>query len=150
MLRLKDTRYQNTAGFLGNAIHIAEYYGFLPIDRLQRVRLPAPAASKREPDISFARRDERALMSSAKLCVSCSRKPEETLLIWRLNKNAARDRSNMPCHTVELHVIGAPHAMAEALLIVVADAIAADVMGAEFDGQRFRKTNYGPLRGRVG
>lgn len=126
MIRLKDTRHQNTAAFLGSAIRIAEYYGFISIDRLQRVRLPAPASSKKEPEMQFARRDERSLMSSVKLCVSCARKPEETLLIWRLNKNAARDRSNIPSHTIELHVVGAPHAMAETLLIVVADAIAAD------------------------
>ncbi len=126
MIRLKDTRHQNTSGFLGSAIRIAEYYGFIPLERLQRVRLPAPPASKREPEMFFARRDERVLMASAKLCVSASREPNETLLMWRLNKNAARDRSNMPCHAVELHVVGAPHAMAEALLIIVADAIAGD------------------------
>ncbi|TSC86470.1 MAG: histidyl-tRNA synthetase [Parcubacteria group bacterium Gr01-1014_8] len=125
MIRLKDTRHPNTSGFLGSAIRIAEYYGFTPIDKLQRVRLQAPS-SKREPEMSFARRDERSLMLSAKLCISAARNQNDVLLIWRLNKNAARDRSNIPCHTIELHIVGAPHAMAEALLIVVADAIAAD------------------------
>jgi histidyl-tRNA synthetase len=50
----------------------------------------------------------------------------DTLLIWRLNKDAGRERASVPSHSIELHVVGAPHAMAEALLIVIADAIAAD------------------------
>lgn len=124
MIRLKDTRHQNTAMFLHHAVRIAEYYGFVPVERLQRVRLPAPASSKRD-EIAFARRDERGLMMSAKVCVSCARRPEEALLVWKLNKGS-RDRANMPTHSIELHVVGAPHAFAEALLIVVADAIAAD------------------------
>jgi histidyl-tRNA synthetase len=126
MIRLKDTRHSSTASFLRDAIRIAEYYGFTPLERMQRIRLPAPTSSKRENDTLFARRDERALMTSAKLCASCARKPNDILLMWRLNKGAGRERATVPAHSIELHVVGAPHAMAEALLIVVADAIAAD------------------------
>lgn len=122
MIRLKDTRHGSTATFLRDAVRTAEYYGFVSIDRLQRMRLPAPA--KKQDEIAFARRDERSLMSSAKLCVSCSRNAGDTLLIWRLNKGV--DRSGESTHSIELHCVGAPHAMSEALLIVVADAIAAE------------------------
>lgn len=125
MIRLKDTRHQHTASFLGDAIRTAEYYGFKNIDSMQRVRLPAPQ-QKREQEIAFARRDERVLMSSAKLCVSCARNPNDTLLLWRVNSGGARDKGTLPTHTLELHCVGAPHAMSEALLLVVADAIAAD------------------------
>lgn len=122
MIRLKDTRHQNTASLLQDAIRTAEYYGFKHVDSMQRVRLPAPRA-KKDDDIAFARRDERGLMSSAKVCVSCQRNPGEALLLWRLN-TGAKDRDSVPAHSLELHCVGAPHAMAEALLLVVADAIA--------------------------
>lgn len=125
MIRLKDTRHQNTASLLQDAIHTAEYYGFKHVDSMQRVRLPAPKVAKRDDDIAFARRDERALMMSAKQCVSCQRQPNESLLLWRLN-TGAKDRDAMPAHSLELHCVGAPHAMAEALLLVVTDAIAAE------------------------
>lgn len=124
MLRLRDTRHPHTAALLENAVRVAEYYGFQPVDRFQRMKLPAPTGAKAEP--VFARRDERALMVSAKLCASCVRKPNETLLLWRVNANGLKDRAGIPVHALELHVVGAPHAFAEALLIIVADAIAAD------------------------
>ena len=125
MIRLKDTTSPSTAEFLSSAINTEEYYGFKPLDSLVRERLRAPASSRKENEIAFARRDERQLFGSAKLCVACIRNLNETLLIWRLTKNT-KDRWGLPVSTLELHVVGAPHAMAEALLIIVADAIAAD------------------------
>jgi histidyl-tRNA synthetase len=127
MIRLRDTQCQNTAAFLAGAIRTAEYYGFVPADTLPRTRLGA--AKKRDGDISFVRRDERALLGSAKACLSCARNPEDILLVWRLNKATGRDQ--IPTYVIELHVIGAPHAFAEALLIVVAHAIAEDAGIAE-------------------
>jgi histidyl-tRNA synthetase len=126
MIRLKDTRHQSTSSFLADAIRTAEYYGFTHIDKMQRVRLPAPPPSKRNDDLSLARRDERALVSSAKLCVSCARNPGETLLLWRVHDANGKDKGSVPQHSLELHCVGAPHALAETLLIVVADAIARD------------------------
>lgn len=123
MIRLKDTRFPHTAAFLSHAVRTAEYYGFTPLDRLQRVRLPAQKT--RTDEIAFTRRDERMLASSAKLCASCVREPNQTLFLWKINADS-RDRSNMPSSSIELHVVGAPHALAEALLIVVSDAIARD------------------------
>ena len=79
MIRLKDTQYPNTAAFLGNAIRIAEYYGFAPLESLPRNPANMGTMNKRgvlplskiESSISFARRDERALLSSARKCMSC-------------------------------------------------------------------------------
>ncbi|OGG70578.1 hypothetical protein A3F27_03005 [Candidatus Kaiserbacteria bacterium RIFCSPHIGHO2_12_FULL_53_13] len=137
MIRLKDTRHQNTASFLGSAIRIAEYYGFAPLDKAASASHPSgaavpgvekrriPSAAECEADMSFARRDERGLVSVAKRCLSRARGTESRLL-WRLSIGSPRERSSVPSAALELHVIGTGGAIAEALLIVVADAIAAE------------------------
>ena len=144
MIRLKDTQYPNTAAFLGNAIRIAEYYGFAPLDSMQRNPAYAGSSNKRavlplskvESDISFARRDERTLLSSARKCMSClptqvnlpsasatgpAAPPHSgTLLAWRTLPSTA----GIPSVSFELHIVGSTSAIAEALLIVVSNAIA--------------------------
>ena len=144
MIRLKDTQYPNTAAFLGNAIRIAEYYGFAPLDGMQRNPANTGSLNKRavlplskvESDIAFARRDERALLSSARKCMSClptqvnlppasatgpAAPPHSgTLLAWRTLPSTA----GIPSVSFELHIVGSTSAIAEALLIVVANAIA--------------------------
>lgn len=144
MIRLKDTQHPNTAAFLGNAIHIAEYYGFAPLDGIPRNATNAGLSNKRgvlslskiEPAISFARRDERTLLSGARKCMSClptqvnlppasatgpAAPPHSgTLLAWRTFTSTA----GIPSVSFELHVVGSKGAIAEALLIVVANAIA--------------------------
>lgn len=140
MLRLKDTRHQNTSGFLNSAIDIAEYYGFASLE--DAVRAPrakeeppipgakpiekrrVPTVSECESDMAFARRDERALVATAKRCLSCA-KNAGTRLLWRHALGSRTERSSIPASSLELHVIGTSGAVAEALLIVVADAIAA-------------------------
>ena len=124
MIRLRDTQCPNTAAFLASAIRTAEYYGFVPADALPRTRLTG--VKKREGEISFVRKDERSLLSAAKNCVPCMRRPDDILLMWRLNKSTSRDQSQIPTYAIELHILGAPHAFAEALLIIVAHAIAED------------------------
>src|SRR5665213_2107284 len=122
MIRLRDTRHQNTAAFLGSAISIAEYYGFSSIEevtgRHAHVALPAPG--KNDPAISFARRDERAVYAAARKFLALSRAPEEVIFAWRL----ADAGSTAGASTLELHIVGAPSSMAEAILIVVGNAIA--------------------------
>ena len=144
MIRLKDTQYPNTAAFIGNAIRIAEYYGFAPLDGVPRSDASTNFANKRgvlplskiESAISFARRDERALLSSARKCLA--RLPMQvnlpsasatgpfapphsgTLLAWR----TLMSTTGIPSVSFELHVVGSTSAIAEALLIVVANAIA--------------------------
>ena len=75
MIRLKDTPFTNTASFLSHAIGIAEYYGFAPLDTLPRTTHPNPARrplplAKVESVISFARREERTLLTAARKCVA--------------------------------------------------------------------------------
>lgn len=137
MIRLKDTRHPNTAAFLAGAIRIAEYYGFAPLDLLPRAQAHADGTARRaiaplakiESEISFARRDERALLSSARKCLSCLptassavRQPgqiDQALLAWRTLGSA----SGIPSVSLELHVVGPSSSIAEAMLIVVANAI---------------------------
>jgi histidyl-tRNA synthetase len=128
MIRLKDTRYPTTAAFLGDAIRIAEYYGFAPLQQLPRPAAPVGGAkrphiqlSEIESQVLFARRDERALLSAARKCVSrLGAEHGATVLAWRTTQGTA----NVPSLSLELHVVGPSSAMAEALLIVVASAIA--------------------------
>ncbi len=127
MIRLKDTKHQNTAAFLGSAIRIAEYYGFSPLEEAQRkdaaeMRLLRSRASKNETEISYARREERPLALAAKRTATLARIPGETLLLWR---TVGQEKGGEEV-ALELHVIGNGSAIAEALLIVTANAIAHD------------------------
>jgi hypothetical protein len=69
MIRLKESGHANTAEFLQNAIRIAEYYGFMPLDDMKGQTKERDEASRKvqqqksEQEINFARRDERALAS---------------------------------------------------------------------------------------
>ena len=122
MIRLKDTHYQNTGAFLDSAIRVAEYYGFSPLEEIPRApRDPKRGAiNTKDSDISFARRDERTLPSAARKCLACVRPSHGTLLAWRTVNNTV----GIPGISLELHVMGASSTIAEALLIVVAAAIA--------------------------
>jgi histidyl-tRNA synthetase len=128
MILLKDTRHSNTAAFLADAIRLAEYYGFAPLERLPRASVPVGGAkkphmplSKVESEISFARRDERALLSSVRKGLAClPAGRESSVLAWRVTSGL----SGIPSVSFELHVVGPQSAVAEALLIVVGNAIA--------------------------
>ncbi|KKW28206.1 MAG: Histidine-tRNA ligase [Candidatus Kaiserbacteria bacterium GW2011_GWB1_52_6] len=73
---------------------------------------------KSDPEIAYARRDERALASSARKCLSYVR-DTGTLLAWRV----AHGTTGIPSASLELHVMGTGSAIAEAILLVVAHAI---------------------------
>ncbi len=122
MIRLKDTRHSSTSEFLSSAIGIAEYYGFSHLDALPRVAQSEKhrpySVAKVESEITLARRDERALLSAARKCLTNSERGRTTLA-WRTSASAAA-----PGLTLELHIVGPSSAIAEALLIVVAHAIA--------------------------
>lgn len=123
MIRLKDTRHASTADFLSSAIHIAEYYGFSPLEEMRMTREKDEkkrAAAKNEPDIAYARRDERPLTSSAKRAAACARTNSDGFLAWRTVSNA----TGLPATTLELHIVGSSSAVSEAILLVVANAIA--------------------------
>ncbi len=131
MIRLKDTRYPNTAAFLASAIGIAEYYGFVPLDGIPRAsqnqlsgRRAVMPLAKVESEITFARSDERTLLSAARKClmrlpVHEDPRNAETLFAWRTIPSSA----GIPSVSFELHVVGTGSTIAEALLIIVANAI---------------------------
>ncbi len=128
MIRLKDTTYPNTAELLNSAIRVAEYYGFSPLDEMKISKekdLKARAAlAKAEDNLTFARRDERHFLSAARRAAGVARTRRqaglgEHFLAWRIGQQAGAAH-----HTLELHVVGSPSAVAEAILLVVANAIA--------------------------
>ncbi len=125
MIRLKDTRHGNTSSFLNSAIKIAEYYGFSSLDDLERMPQTQEERKKiqarSESEISFARRDERSLPASAKKFVAYA-KGRDALLAWRINTGSA----GAPMMSLELHMVGMGSAIAEALLIIIGNAIAED------------------------
>ncbi|MBM3261216.1 hypothetical protein FJY93_02250 [Candidatus Kaiserbacteria bacterium] len=131
MIRLKEGVLQSTDAFLADAIGIAEYYGFTSLDTIARKPVQGNATknteamAKAENDISFARRDERALPAAARKLLARVN-PRETMLAWRVVGNAG----TCPSVSLELHILGTSSTIAEALLIIVANAIAQQA-GAE-------------------
>jgi histidyl-tRNA synthetase len=123
MIRLKDTKHASTADFLGDAVRIAEYYGFVPLEEaLREARRPQPAPSaKNDQEISFARREERPLAQIARRVAQIAHgSGAPARLLWRISQGSAA----VPAQSLELHIAGTSSAIAEALLIVVASAIA--------------------------
>lgn len=130
MIQIKDTRLDNTATLIGKALSTAEYYGFSSLEaRLAKNKRSAPGLALKD-DIALTRRDEKHVVQGVKTSLALPRADREVPLLWRLIKYPAGTRSALPCIALELHVIGAPTAIAEALLIVVVDAIA-DEIGLE-------------------
>lgn len=121
MIRLKDTPHASTADFLRSAVRVAEYYGFDSLDEMKPGKLDKSIArTKPEAEIAFARRDERALASAAKRCAMIKRGSSEHLLGWRVVSGTG----SIPSTVLELHVVGAASAVAEAMLLAVVNAIA--------------------------
>jgi histidyl-tRNA synthetase len=122
MIRIRDTRYPSTAALLSDAVRIAEYYGFSALEDLPRADSTSkkpPTTAEVEDALNFARKEERGLPSVARKAVLTARQAGDAVFAWRL----VQTQSNIPSITLELHVIGHPSAMAEALLIVVGNAI---------------------------
>ena len=139
MIRIRDTRYGSTAALLGDAIHIAEYYGFVPLDELPRagsLNKKPPAAAEVESALSFARKDERALPSVARKAALSERRLGEALFAWRI----LQPQGSAQTATLELHVFGHGSAIAEALLIVVGNAI---IQNAGIENRTLNLNNLG-------
>jgi len=122
MIRIRDTHYNSTAAFLSDALRIARYYGFVPLEQVPRSveqRRPIPTIDEIENVISFARREERSLTSVARKAPTLER-GAHGILGWRISQN----QGAVPSVSLELHVIGHGSAMAEALLVVIGNAIA--------------------------
>ncbi|OHB20127.1 MAG: hypothetical protein A2854_04920 [Parcubacteria group bacterium RIFCSPHIGHO2_01_FULL_56_18] len=123
MIQLKHTRHQSTSALIERAIRTAEYYGFTSLETsLARGKSALPP--QKLDTMLIARRDEKPLLQSAKLCLSTHRQVGEIPLLWRVVKNQSGTREPLASVTLELHVVGAPAAIAEALLITVVNAIA--------------------------
>jgi histidyl-tRNA synthetase len=130
MIRFKDTSIQSPQALLRNAIGIAEYYGFVPLDDIPRARDIIKSDTKSQKtigkDIMFARRDERALCSAVRHCLSRQCTPKDIVLAWRIVQNATvsvSSASRSPSTTLELHILGTQNTIAEVLLIIVGSAI---------------------------
>lgn len=126
MIRLRDTKHENTAAFLGSAIRIAEYYGFVPLEDALKASAASSArllpAARSDNEITFARREERPLAQIARRAALCMRgaTPESGAhLFWRTTPG----QGSFPSISLELHVVGARGAIAEALLLIVASVI---------------------------
>jgi histidyl-tRNA synthetase len=117
MIRLRDTRYPSMNAFLSSAVQTAEYYGFQPVDSLIKKTNKIECG---DLDIRFARRDERQLPTVAKRCFSAMSPDHPVVLAWRTIHTAG----SVPSTSLELHIAGSSSAIAEALLIIVAGAIA--------------------------
>ncbi len=126
MIQLKDTRVQSTAALIERAIRTAEFYGFSSLEAaMSRGRTPLPP--QKLDALMTARRDEKHFVQSARACLSVRRVPNEIPLFWRVVKNPSGARGPVPSLTLEMHVLGVPTAIAEALLILVVHAIADEV-----------------------
>ncbi len=126
MIRIKDTRLDSTAAVLDRALATATYYGFTPLESaLQRGKNALPA--QKNPALSLARKEERSLIASARLCLAAKRNPGDILLFSRLIKNQPGARTPAASFTLELHILGAPATLAEVLLITVLSGIAEDI-----------------------
>ena len=129
MIRLKDAPTQSADAFLQNAIGIAEYYGFASLDSIARQTSKqggnkdtknAELQAKAEKEISYVRRDERTLPAAARKCLARMTSPRDTLLAWRIVNGTGAT----PSTSFELHILGTQNTIAEALLIIVGNAIA--------------------------
>jgi len=122
MIRIRDTGYSSTATLLSDAVKIAEYYGFTPLEDIPRGETLAkkpPTAAEIEDVLNFARKDERGLPAIARKAAMSARSAGEALFAWRL----VQPQGAIPSVALELHVFGHASAMAEAMLIVVGNAI---------------------------
>jgi len=128
MLNLSLTSLSSTDELLNQAIATAEYYGFSPFDSVPKTRaLRSNSATKLSPrDVTFVRRDERPLVPLLNSCAwggLCAQ--GAPIFFW---KQGASQKTGPSKHTtLELHILGVPSAIAEAMLITIAQAIARDV-----------------------
>lgn len=122
MITLKQSPLGSTAGFLNAATRIAGFYGFEPLEEMPRApreaKKPLPAGARLDTDILFARKDERALPSAAKRILASQPEPSRATLAWRIVPLSGQNGVSF-----EMHAAGIPTSIAEAMLIVAANAL---------------------------
>lgn len=126
MLQLSLTNCSSTSELLTKAIDAAEYYGFQPMESALSSHGPRSKIEKiAANDLSFVHSHERSLLPFAQTCARsglCS--TGGPMFFWR--PGASKTSGPQKTISLELHVLGVPSAIAEALLLSVAHAIAND------------------------
>lgn len=117
---------QSSKDLAERAIRIAHFYGFTPIENAPEAPRDVLNPNKKitfdQKALTFVRKDERSLMSAIK---QYARKGlGDRRLPTLLFRTLPGDHGSM---ILELHVLGMPEAIAEGVLISVANAIASDV-----------------------
>lgn len=125
MLQIKDTPFKHTNGFLEHALSVARFYGFESFESVAQNykgarRVSGTATQETEP--TYTRRDERTLASTARVFALGA--PDHVQFVSRVVSSAQRGFA--PTVSLELHIFGMQGAVAEALLITIADAILSD------------------------
>lgn len=119
------TSCASTNEFASRAIRAAEYYGFRPLEELTGTGTRTQIARVSPRDLALVHRDEKSLIPLVNACaaggLATLGKP---VFLWRPGAVAASGARKSV--SIELHILGVPAAIAEALLITVAQAIAAD------------------------
>lgn len=128
MISFAHTNVSNTTEFLKHAVRTLEYYGFVPFEEAPKgvsVQLK-PSQKINTKHFNFMHKEERALVPVVHTCAARGLgRREMPVFLWR---HGARHGSGSSRYaTLELHAVGVPSAVAEALLITVASAIAEDI-----------------------
>lgn len=126
MIRIEDISFANTGLFLEHAVGVAQHYGFVPMEQLPthpEARVSGRAKKVPVEKLQLIRRNEKALPPVIHTCsikgLGDARQP---VFFWRLGPTIREGGNKFA--TFELHVMGVPSAVAEALLISVASTIA--------------------------
>lgn len=126
MMPLALTSCSTTNELLARAVNAAEYYGFQPMDTVVKGGGTRTKIEKIDPkSLSYVRRDERSLIPLVNTCAGrglCS--VAKPTFFWRAGATQATGANRTA--SIELHALGVASAVAEALLINVAQAIAED------------------------
>ena len=126
MMPLALTTATTTNELLSRAVNAAEFYGFQPMDNVVKGGGTRTKIDRIDPKgLSFVRRDERSLIPLVNTCAGrglCS--TAHPTFFWRAG--AATPSGTNRSVSIELHALGVANAVAEALLINVAQAIAED------------------------
>lgn len=120
------TECKKPADLVDRAVRVARFYGFIPTAEAPVAEQAVVSGRTNKinmKDLRFVRREERSLVRTVKLCAAKGLGDQrEPALLFDVSSG---DRGNGT--VLELHAIGIPSAVAEGLLIAVADAIASDV-----------------------
>ena len=126
MMPLSLTSCATTSELFGRAVNAAEYYGFQPMDNVVKGGGTRTKIERIDPRaLSYVRRDERSLIPLVNACALrglCS--TAKPTFFWKPGPAVTTGPNRHV--SIELHALGVASAVAEAILINVAQAIAED------------------------